>query len=62
MVDFFGVGVSSRHHGKISNQKVEMLWDLNEEILSKVQAKFISPTLYQPNLLSVGIPRFQSFP
>ena len=32
----------------MSNQKVEVLWDLNGEILSEVKAKFLSPTLHQP--------------
>ena len=46
----------------MSDQKVEVLWDLNGEILSEVQLNFLSPTLHQPNLLSVGIPHFQNFP
>ena len=58
MVDFFGVGYLTRHREKMSNQKVEVLWIRNVEILSEVQAKFLSPTLHQPSLLSVGIPRF----
>ena len=62
MVDLFGVGYLTRHRGKTSNQKLEVLWILNGEILSEVQANFLTPTLHQPNLLSVGIPRFRTFP
>ena len=31
----------------MSNQKVEVLWDSNGEILSEVQEKFLSLTLHQ---------------
>ena len=39
-----------------------MLWDWNREFFREVNIKFQSPTWHQPNLLSMGIPRFRTFP
>ena len=36
VVDFFGVGYLTGTEEKRSNQRVEVLWDLNGEILSEV--------------------------
>ena len=36
VVDFFGVGYLTGTEEKKSNQRVEVLWDLNGEILSEV--------------------------
>ena len=46
----------------MSNQKVEIVWGLNGEFFIEVNVKLLSPTLLQPNLLSVRIPRFQTSP
>ena len=58
VVDFFGVGYlkAPRKKGVIRGVKCNEIE--NEEILSEVQTKFWSLTLYQPNLLCVRIPCF----
>ena len=60
VVDFSGVGYLMDTEEKRVMRRLKCYGIEMKRFFSEVYAKLISPILYQPNLLSVGIPRFQT--